>query len=92
MSTARCSSSMGGQFLASRMSKVCAPPSVASLVMCRIRLVVSTIFGFIVAVIDTVLLWALGVPAALLWGLLAFITNYVPNIGFVLGQMKRGAI
>ncbi|MGH3505889.1 MAG: AI-2E family transporter [Nocardioidaceae bacterium] len=51
----------------------------------RAYLVVSTIFGFIVAVVDTALLWALGVPEPLIWGLLAFITNYVPNIGFVLG-------
>jgi len=51
----------------------------------RRYLLVSTVFGLIVAVIDTALLWALGVPLPLLWGLLAFVTNYVPNIGFVLG-------
>jgi len=51
----------------------------------RSYLVVSTVFGLIVAVIDTALLWLLGVPGALLWGLLAFITNYIPNIGFVIG-------
>ncbi len=48
---------------------------------------VSTGFGLIVAIIDTLLLWALGVPAPVLWGLLAFITNYIPNIGFVLGLL-----
>jgi AI-2 transport protein TqsA len=47
--------------------------------------IVATVFGLIVAVIDTVFLLAVGVPAAVLWGLLAFITNYVPNIGFLLG-------
>lgn len=46
---------------------------------------VSTVFGLIVAVIDTVALWAMGVPSPILWGLLAFITNYIPNIGFVIG-------
>ncbi|MEU4563864.1 AI-2E family transporter [Actinoplanes sp. NPDC023936] len=46
---------------------------------------VSTVFGLIVAVIDTLALWALGVPLPLLWGLLSFITNYIPNIGFVVG-------
>ncbi|MGB3257584.1 MAG: AI-2E family transporter [Ornithinimicrobium sp.] len=50
-------------------------------------LLVSTGFGLIVAIIDTLLLWALGVPAPVLWGLLAFITNYIPNIGFVLGLL-----
>jgi predicted PurR-regulated permease PerM len=51
----------------------------------RRYLAVSTVFGLIVAVIDTVALAALGVPAPALWGLLAFITNYIPNIGFVIG-------
>ncbi|MGB3371179.1 MAG: AI-2E family transporter, partial [Rhodococcus sp. (in: high G+C Gram-positive bacteria)] len=51
----------------------------------RKYLVVSTIFGLIVAVIDTGVLWALGIPLPVLWGLLAFITNYIPNVGFVLG-------
>jgi AI-2 transport protein TqsA len=46
---------------------------------------VSTVFGLIVAVLDTAALWALGIPAPLLWGLLAFLTNYIPNIGFVIG-------
>ena len=27
----------------------------------------------------------MGVPLPLVWGLLAFITNYIPNIGFVIG-------
>lgn len=51
----------------------------------RRYLVVSTVFGLIVAVIDTGALWVMGIPAPLLWGLLAFITNYIPNIGFVIG-------
>lgn len=46
---------------------------------------VSTVFGLIVAALDTVALALLGVPAPFLWGLLAFITNYIPNIGFVIG-------
>ena len=51
----------------------------------RSYLVVSTVFGLIVAVIDTGALWLMGIPAPLLWGLLAFITNYIPNIGFIIG-------
>lgn len=51
----------------------------------RRYLVVSTVFGLIVAVIDTVMLWALDVPLPVLWGLLSFITNYIPNIGFIIG-------
>lgn len=46
---------------------------------------VTTVFGLIVAVLDTIALLILGVPVALLWGLLSFVTNYIPNIGFILG-------
>jgi predicted PurR-regulated permease PerM len=51
----------------------------------RSYIVVTTIFGLLVAVVDTVALLLLGVPLALLWGLLSFLTNYIPNIGFLLG-------
>ncbi|MDL9935701.1 AI-2E family transporter [Gordonia sp. ABSL1-1] len=51
----------------------------------RSYLWVSTVFGLIVAVFDTGALWLIGVPLPVLWGLLSFITNYIPNIGFVLG-------
>ncbi|MFE1596335.1 AI-2E family transporter [Nocardia sp. NPDC058705] len=51
----------------------------------RQYLIVSTVFGAIVAVIDGGALWAMGVPLPILWGLLSFITNYIPNIGFVIG-------
>lgn len=47
--------------------------------------IVSTVFGVICAVLDVVGLLILGVPLALAWGLLAFVTNYIPNIGFILG-------
>ncbi|TKV56168.1 AI-2E family transporter [Nakamurella flava] len=46
---------------------------------------VSTVFGAIVAVLDWAALLLLGIPAAGLWGLLAFVTNYIPNIGFIIG-------
>lgn len=51
----------------------------------RRYLAVATAFGLIVALIDTGFLWLIGVPLALLWGLLAFITNYIPNVGFIIG-------
>ena len=51
----------------------------------RKYLVVSTVFGAIVAVIDGGALWLMGVPLPVLWALLAFVTNYIPNIGFVIG-------
>lgn len=48
-------------------------------------MVVSTVFGLIVALVDVAVLYWLGVSLPWLWGLLSFITNYIPNIGFVLG-------
>jgi AI-2 transport protein TqsA len=51
----------------------------------RQYLLVTTIFGLIVAVLDTVALSILGIPLAVTWGLLSFITNYIPNIGFIIG-------
>jgi AI-2 transport protein TqsA len=51
----------------------------------RSYLLVSTVFGLVVAAVDAVFLWIVGVPLALLWGLLAFVTNYIPNIGFIIG-------
>lgn len=58
----------------------------------RQYLIVSTIFGFIVAVLDTAFLAFTAVPVPLLWGLLAFITNYIPNIGFVIGLVPPAAL
>jgi AI-2 transport protein TqsA len=58
----------------------------------RRYLVVSTVFGLIVAVIDTVALALLDIPVPVLWGLLAFITNYIPNIGFVIGLVPPAVL
>ena len=46
---------------------------------------VSTIFGFAQAVLDVILLYVLGVPLPLVWGILALLTAYIPNVGFLLG-------
>lgn len=47
--------------------------------------VVATVFGLIVALCNWVLLLILGVPLAVVWAMWSFVTNYIPNIGFVLG-------
>ncbi len=46
---------------------------------------VSTVFGLVVAAVDYVILIGLGVPLALVWAMFSFLTNYIPNIGFVIG-------
>jgi predicted PurR-regulated permease PerM len=51
----------------------------------RSYLLVSTIFGLIVGVLDGAALAIIGVPLPVLWGVLAFITNYIPNVGFLIG-------
>ncbi len=51
----------------------------------RSYLVVTTVFGLIVAVLDGIALAIMGIPLAVLWAVLAFITNYIPNIGFIFG-------
>ncbi|MEO7586517.1 MAG: AI-2E family transporter [Arachnia sp.] len=48
---------------------------------------VTTIFGLIVATLDGGLLLILGVPLPLVWAVLSFITNYIPNVGFIIGLL-----
>lgn len=53
---------------------------------CR-YLAVSTVFGAVVAVLDVIALSILDIRYAWLWGLLAFVTNYIPNVGFIIGLL-----
>ncbi len=54
--------------------------------------IVTTAFGLIVAIMDYVALLIIGVPLALTWGVLAFVTNYIPNIGFIIGVIPPALI
>ena len=54
--------------------------------------IVTTVFGLIVAVLDVIGLLIIGVPLAFTWGVLAFVTNYIPNIGFVIGVVPPALI
>ncbi|MFB8146360.1 AI-2E family transporter [Microbacterium sp. NPDC056003] len=54
--------------------------------------VVNATFGAIVAIIDGFALLWLGVPAPLVWAILAFVTNFIPNIGFVLGLIPPAVL
>ncbi|KPM52472.1 permease [Frankia sp. R43] len=53
----------------------------------RRYLAVSSLFGLVVAALDVLALHWLAIPLPLLWGLLSFITNYIPNIGFLVGLL-----
>ncbi len=50
----------------------------------RSYIVLNTVFGLAAGILNTVLLLALGVDFALLWGVLSFLLSFLPNIGFVL--------
>ena len=58
----------------------------------RSYLGVSAVFGLIVAVVDVIVLELMGVPGAFVWGVLAFVTNFIPNIGFVIGVVPPAVI
>ena len=58
----------------------------------RSYMVVSSVFGFIVAVINTVALEILGIPGAFVWGVLSFVTNFIPNLGFIIGLVPPAVL
>lgn len=58
----------------------------------RQYMAVSAGFGFVVAVMDTGALMIMGIPGAFVWGVLSFVTNFIPNIGFVIGVVPPAVI
>ena len=48
---------------------------------------VTTLFGVIIGVVDTVVLMALGIPFAPLWGMLAVVCTYIPYVGFAIALL-----
>ncbi|WP_219817096.1 AI-2E family transporter [Arthrobacter sp. GMC3] len=48
----------------------------------RRYMVVTTVLGLAQGAINALSLWILHVPAALLWGLLAFLCSFIPNVGY----------
>ncbi len=53
---------------------------------------VSAGFGLIVAIIDGAVLYFMGIPGAFIWAVLAFVTNFIPNIGFIIGVIPPALI
>ncbi len=58
----------------------------------RSYFVVSTLFGLVVAALDVIALMILGIPLPFVWGVLSLITNYIPNVGFVLGLIPPATL
>jgi len=50
----------------------------------RNYVVVTAWVNFLVGAVNTVLLFAMGIPYAILWGALAFLFGFIPSIGFLL--------
>jgi len=48
----------------------------------RRYMVVTTVLGVAQGVVDWIALLILGVPGAFIWGLLAFVCSFIPNIGY----------
>ncbi len=53
---------------------------------------VNTIFALAVAIIDVAILSWLHVPLVLTWGILSFVTSYIPNVGFIIGMVPPAII
>ncbi|HET8771002.1 MAG TPA: AI-2E family transporter [Gemmatimonadaceae bacterium] len=50
----------------------------------RSYVVINTVFGLVASAANTVLLLALGVDFAILWGVVSFLLSFLPNIGFLI--------
>ena len=58
----------------------------------RTYVIARSILGFVVAVADTAVLLLLGVPSAFLWGVVAFLFGFVPNVGFIVALIPPAVL
>jgi AI-2 transport protein TqsA len=61
--------------------------AVSIAVRLRSYLIARAVLGGIAAILDTIVLVALGIPSALLWGVLSFLMSFVPNVGFIISMI-----
>ena len=54
--------------------------------------VTSTIFGLGVSLLTWGGLAAYGIPLAIVWAVLSFVTNYIPNVGFIIGLVPAAVM
>jgi len=50
-------------------------------------ILIKTILSLITGAIATIILWIYGIDFAIVWGLLTFILNYIPNIGSLIATL-----
>ncbi len=50
-------------------------------------IIIKTILSFITGLVATIILWIYGIDFAIVWGMLTFILNYIPNIGSLLATL-----
>ncbi len=50
-------------------------------------LAIKTLISLVTGIIVALMLWVMGVDYPLLWGLLAFLLNYIPNIGSIIAAI-----
>jgi predicted PurR-regulated permease PerM len=53
----------------------------------RAYFIVTTVFGLIVATFNVITLMVLGIPLPFVWGILSLVSNYIPNVGLVIGMV-----
>jgi AI-2 transport protein TqsA len=58
----------------------------------RRYMAVSAGFGVVCALLDAGALAVMGIPGASIWGVLAFVTNFIPNVGFFVGLVPPALI
>lgn len=56
-------------------------------VQIRRYLMFKTLINLVIGIATTLILWALGVDFPLFWGLIAFLTHYIPNIGAIVATL-----
>jgi predicted PurR-regulated permease PerM len=54
--------------------------------------VTSTVFGLGVSLLTWGGLAAYGIPLAIVWAVLSFVTNYIPNVGFIIGLVPAAVM
>lgn len=54
--------------------------------------VTSTVFGLIVSLLTWAGLAVYGIPLAVVWAVLSFVTNYIPNVGFIIGLIPAAVM